>query len=86
MAENSQAMSDDRETSSNFHAEEDEGQVESTQAETATPGDESVRLQELEADVRDQNDLERDIGREVCEIIWNFHGGWRNPLTRYLEK
>lgn len=28
--------------------------------------DESARLHELEADVRNQDDLERDIGRQVC--------------------
>lgn len=32
----------------------------------AARGDEASRLQALQADVRDQDDLERDIGMQVC--------------------
>ena len=31
--------------------------------------DESSRLRELQADVRNQDDLERDITREVCSLL-----------------
>lgn len=35
--------------------------------------DESSRLRALEADVRDQDDLERDIGRQVREALMDYH-------------
>ncbi|OJD19026.1 hypothetical protein AJ78_00977 [Emergomyces pasteurianus Ep9510] len=36
---------------------------------TAVPDAESSRLRELQADVRDQNDLERDIGRQADKLL-----------------
>lgn len=32
--------------------------------------DEASRLRELQADVRDQGDLEKDISRQVLRVIW----------------
>ena len=39
--------------------------------------DESSRLRELEADIRDQDDLERDIGRQVdlSRLPWQLRYG-----------
>lgn len=49
--------------------------------------DEASRLRALATDVRDQDDLERDIGRQVCqsfyttliELLTSFHSG--GPVT-----
>jgi hypothetical protein len=38
-------------------------------AERTIPDDESSRLKELDANVRNQDDLERDIGLQVCYLI-----------------
>lgn len=35
--------------------------------------DESSRLRALDADIRDQDDLERDITRQVCWLLDMFH-------------
>lgn len=43
----------------------EERQVEDSINETQVASEESSRLRELEADIRDQDDLERDIGRQV---------------------
>lgn len=40
--------------------------MQSSGLNAALPEAESSRLRELQADVRDQDDLERDIGRQVC--------------------
>ena len=39
----------------------------------AASGDEASRLQALQADVRDQDDLERDIGIQVCPQTGQFY-------------
>ena len=38
-------------------------------AEWTTPDDESSRLKKLDANVRNQDDLERDNGLQVCYLI-----------------
>lgn len=40
--------------------------------------DESSRLRDLQADIRDQDDLERDIGRQVDSNHSNHHSNYGN--------
>lgn len=42
--------------------------------------DESSRLRALNADIRDQDDLERDITRQVCWLLDMFH-----PLVPWAD-
>lgn len=46
-------------------AEKETGPPAST-SEMSVPQDEASRLRELNANVRDQDDLEREVGRQVC--------------------
>lgn len=52
--------------------EGDSEAIPSNTMEGAIQDDESSRLRELDANVRNQDDLERDIGLQVCDLIWIF--------------
>lgn len=66
-------------------AELDQDKLQDGSSETATDApaessqqdvqgtDESSRLRALDADIRDQDDLERDITRQVCWPLDMFH-------------
>jgi DNA excision repair protein ERCC-6 len=56
---------------------DDEVHRDGTSRHTEVTIDESSRLRELQADIRDQDDLERDIGRQVdlsCFSHLSNHG------------
>ena len=48
----------------------DTGPIRDTAEANVTAIDETFRLQELDAEVRDQDDLERDIGREADRVLY----------------
>lgn len=52
--------------------EEDSEALPSKTTEGRIQDDESSRLRELDANVRNQDELERDIGLQVCDLIWIF--------------
>lgn len=60
-------MPDERDCS--LEVEDRAASREEKDGEPVIEGDENNRLRALDAAVRDQNDLERDIGRQVCHNL-----------------
>lgn len=66
---------DDEEHSQSPNSTEGAALPDKTGIQSAIEGaDESSRLRELDAHIRDQDDLERDIGRQVRSTAFRFQG------------